>query len=380
MIIPLYDRSRVTKDWSCHRSRYWQYEYDGRGIVPSTSRTALFYGLTFHDCLSEIATLHRDGAFIDIKAIAKRGHDQIFQAMMDASQGGEEAEFKAREQGTLIQGIVLGFYKHVWPRLMAEYPIIIFIEEELTYEHDGLMFMAKPDLILSNGEDTVYVEYKSTSYRNDDWVNQWDTAIQLHSTVKAVEQSKGVIVDKVIIQGLYKGSARYGRQNSPFCYAYRRKGQAPFTEDQVSYTYKAGWPAAPVWELEGGIEKWVEEMPLEVLQAQFPQTPPIVINDAMVSRFFAQTSAREWEIFNTINHPIGGVFDQEDLDSHFPQNFDTCHEVYGGDCEYIRLCHGNADDPLSQGFERREAHHLPEKERHDLEDAQEDLSSLEPYA
>lgn len=353
--IYLYDRSRVTTDWTCPRKRYWQYEWEGTGIVKASTSLELFTGTTIHDALALIAKFQKEGIAIDIDMIAQTAHDQMYNSLSQSMSGEVGGDEFAKEQAALIEGMLRGFYKQVWPRLMSQYPEILFIEEEMVYEHDGLIFMSKPDLVLKNGDDVVYVEYKTTKSKKEEWVNSWDTAVQLHSTVRAIKATTGVDVGSVIVQGLYKGYESYGKQSSPFCYAYRRNGNPPFTETETVYEYRAGFKRVPTWELEGGVKAWVEGMPDDVLGNQFLQTPPIFINEELVDSFFKQRAARE--------HEIASFFGNEDEDRIFPQKFDQCRPGYGRPCEYIKLCHGVSEDPLSQGFERRQPHHQLELER-----------------
>lgn len=351
----VYDRSRVTTDWRCPRLRFLQYDLEGKGIVPSHQHLELFLGTQIHDGLSAIA--HG----VDIDAICQAAVDQVMESLLDATNGEVNGEIFAHEQSSLVEGLLRGFYKHTWPRLMETYPKILFIEEEMKYEHNGLVFMSRPDLVLEGPDGPVYIEYKSTGSKKEEWINSWETAIQLHSTVKAIEHTKGIKCVGAIVQGLYKGWVAYGKQTSPMCYAYLRKGNPPFTKDEVSYEYKAGLKKYPTWELEGGVKRWVEEMPDTVLQDQFPQTPMIFIKDDMVERFFNQRDIREHEIKLAKQILEAHKEDKEAstglLDAAFPQRFDQCTPSFGKPCQMKRICHGGVENPLENGFEFRVPHH-----------------------
>lgn len=362
----LYDRSRVTCDWSCPRKRYWQYQFKGKGVVSDNLSLELFMGSSIHDALAGIAS---GGGIDDLATAAQKS---VFTTLMGASKG--EAEYEALtfadEQSALVEGMVRGFYRQVWPRLMASYPIILFVEEEMTYEHDGMVFMSKPDLVLQSNEGrTVYVEYKSTSSKKDSWVNSWNTAVQLHSTIRAVEATKGVKVDEVLVQGLYKGYESYNKQNSPFCYAYHRYGNPPFSPAETLYEYKAGYKRIPTWELEGGVRKWVEEMPNHILQDQFPCSPPIYIKEDLVDAFFRQRAFREAEIRLAMQmlEVADGEAKEDILNVTFPQKFEQCTPYFGRPCSYSQLCFGSVEDPLQQGYMWREPHHALEMEEQNAE-------------
>lgn len=350
--LKLYDRSRVTTDWTCPRKRFWNYEYKGKGIVENNTSFNLYFGTILHDGLSAIAR------GFDIEEISKLAYESILQTLTENSTGAEEEVNYAFEQATLIEGMLRGFYKSVWPRIQDEFPIILCIEEEMRYDHDGLTFMSKPDLVVADRNDNVtYIEYKSTSSKSEGWVNGWSTAVQLHSTIKAVKATRDLDVSQVLVQGLYKGTNSYGKQSSPFCYGYFRKGQPPFSTDQIEYQYKAGFKRVPVWEMAGGIKSWLEGMPDEVLSEQFPQVPPIFINEEMINTFFVQRSFREAEI-NMATQMIGTSIEMDGvMDVAFPQKFDSCSSYYGRNCEYMRICFGGVTDPLNEGYEVREPHH-----------------------
>jgi len=364
--LKVYDRSRVTTDWDCPRKRFWQYEYQGKGIVSTHTSLELFLGTTVHDALAAIAVSQsRDGG-VDIDTIATAARQQMLDNLLPSVSVDPEGFNFAWEQATLAEGLVRGFYKQVWPSLMTQYPQIVSIEEEMVYNHDGLTFMSKPDLVVGDESgEFYYVEYKTTSSKKEGWVNSWDTAIQLHSTIKAIETTKGVKVNNVIVQGLYKGYESYGKQNSPFCYAYKRNGNPPFSQDEVRYDYKAGFKKYPVWEMAGGCKKWVDEMSQDILVDQFPQTAPIFVNEDMVDSFFRQRAFREKEIKQAMKDLYSddeSLIDltHEIVDAAFPQRFDKCIPSFGRPCAYRMLCHGVVHNPLEQGFVYREPHHSPE--------------------
>ena len=361
----LYDRSRVTCDWRCERMRFYQYEWNGRGIVTSNTYLELYLGTLVHDGLAAIAHQHETGA-VDIDAVADSARDQMVKSLLAQTSGEVEDLNFANEQGALVEGLLRGFYRHVWPRLMAQYPKILMIEQELIYNHDGLTFMVKPDLVLEDAEGSVwYIEFKSTSSKNEGWVEGWATAVQLHSSLRAIQAALGRPVTGVIVQGLYKGYISYNKQNSPFCYAYQRKGTPPFSKDETSYEYKAGFKRYPTWEMPGGVKAWVEGMPEDVLANQFPQTPPIFVKDHLLDAFFRQRAVREGEIESSVELLEGADEDYRKhiLDATFPQKFDQCHPYFGKACAYLRLCHSDVPDPLTSGFQYRVPHHLPELEQ-----------------
>lgn len=364
-----YSRSAVTTDWKCPRQRWWQYEASGRGIVTDATQLELFLGTVTHDGLAAIA--HE----VDIDSIACQAVAQVKEMLLANAVGEKDADYFACEQAALVEGMLRGFHRHTWPILMKQYPTVVKIEEEMVYEHAGphgekLVFMAKPDLILRDAAgDCHYLEYKTTSSTKDQWINSWSTAVQLHSSIRAVEATIGEKIATVIVQGLAKGYVSYEKQNSPWCYMYHKSAQPPFTKDVWSYDYKPGLKKYPTWLREGGVKKVVEEMPVDMLAMQFPQVPPIMINDHLIDAFFRQRAVREVaikEAATLINSASTSTkAKQELLDTHFGQAWEVCNPGWGRGCAYRRICHGAVDDPLTNGFLLRVSHHTPERELHE---------------
>lgn len=365
--LTLYDRSRVTTDWQCPRKRYLAYEYNGKGLASGNTSLELFMGTTLHDGLAAIATQQVAG-HVDINAIANLAREQMLTALLQETTGVEEEYTFAHEQACLVEGLLRGFYKHTWPQLMHQYPRIVHIEGEMTYSHDGLTFMSRPDLVVADADgNLVYIEYKSTSSKKENWVNSWQTAVQLHSTIRAIRETTGEEVQRVIVQGLYKGYESYGKQTSPMCYAYRRQGNPPFSDSATRYDYAPGFKRYPVWELPGGVAAWVESMPEDILASQFPQCPPIFVNEELIDSFFTQRSFRENEI-KIARDMLQNVDDQDVRDGvlnvAFPQRYDQCHPYFGKACQFVRICHGHVVDPIADGaFQYREPHHDLEVEQ-----------------
>jgi len=366
--IKLYSKSSVERDWKCPRSYYWAYEYDGKGIQSQSYGLELMLGSAIHDALAVLALKTKAGEAIDIDLIATTAYQQVFDSLPKPEDSTPldltKVEF-AKEQATLIEGLIRGFYKHVWPKLMAKYRIAS-VELPTIHRHGrNLGMVAKPDLILQDqGDDSLwYYEYKTTSSKKDEWIKSWEYAIQLHSSIRAVEQTTGNSIDGVIIQGLYKGYRSYDKQGSPFCYAYKKNGNPPFTKDQIAYEYKSGFFRVPTWELEGGVKGWVESMPSNVLADQFPQTAPIFVNDFLIDAFFKQQELRQRDIVAVSEYLRGGEGTpegiQEAINDVFPQRFDQCRPSFGYECPYLKLCHSNAgENPLENGFVYRTLDHM----------------------
>lgn len=372
--VHLFDRSRITTDWSCPRKRFLAYEAEGKGYASAYTGLELHMGTVLHDALARIAQDFQEsgGDRVDIDLIATTARQQMVNALLDATAGeiDDDARTFAHEQACLVEGLLRGFHRHVWPRMMEAFPRIVCIEQEMYYvpdERGDLKFMSRPDLVLEDNEGLLwYVEYKSTANKKAGWINSWQTAVQLHSGIKAIEQTLKRDVAGVIVQGLYKGYESYGRQNSPFCYAFVKNAQPPFILEKVQYEYAAGFQRQPVWTRPGGVAAWVAGMSEEMLADQFPQAPPIFVNHAIVDRFFEQVMYRERTIAATCEALANPEYASEHLallDRHFPQRFDQCRTIWGRGCQFMKICHGGVTDPLTEGFVYREPHHQAEVEQ-----------------
>ena len=349
----LYSRSAVTEDWRCPRARFWRYEYLNRGIVADGTSLELFLGTAVHDAIAAIA--HG----VELEKICQAATTQVKATLLNDIEGDVDAEHYAEEQAALVEGLIRGFHRQVWPKIIVEHEIVA-IEQEYTFGHDGLTFMSKPDLITRHRTtgDLVYWEWKTTSTTKEQWINSWSTAVQLHSSVRAVEQTLGEKVTQVMVVGMSKGYSSYGKQQSVFCYANHKAGEPPFTKDLWSYEYRAGLRKYPVWQRAGGVKRWVEEMPEDILMQQFPRIPPIFINDELIDTFFRQRAEREHQIRATRNLDLN---DPAVMDSVFPQHFEACNPGWGRGCSFRQICHGPKKDPLEMGFQLRHSHHALEE-------------------
>lgn len=354
-----YSRSAVTTDWNCARKRYWNYEYAGKGLTPNQTFLELHLGTTVHDGLAAIA------GGVGIDAIIDAARNQFVPLLLQEHPNIEEESF-AEEQMALVEGMLRGFHKHTWPLLQQQFPQVVCIEREFVYEHDSpigpLKFLSKPDLIVRDKEGCLhYIEYKTTSSTKEQWMNSWSTAVQLHSSILTVEAELGEEVMSVIVQGINKGYASYGKQNSPFCYIYHKPAEPPFKKAEWAYEYRYGLKKYPTWQMDGGVKKVVEGMPTEILSQQFPQVPPIFINRDLVEAFFRQRALREADIkqigLTLTDERLDPDFRTSLLDRTFPQNFEACMQGWGKPCNYKNLCHGNVSNPLEAGYVMRESHH-----------------------
>jgi hypothetical protein len=357
----LFDRSRVTTDWKCRRRRYLNYEHNGTGIVSGAAAYELFFGTVIHDGLATGAEFHQRNGEVPVDDIALAGYTQVHDTLMEQL---GDAEY-AIEQAWLASGLLRGFFNYQWPKLLELYPEIVVIEQELVAGD----FMHKPDLIVRSPEGTLlYIEYKTTSSINDKWKDSWVTNPQLHSYLRGIREATGLEVAAAVVVGLYKGyhDARQGKQNSPFCYAYFRPGNPPFTGVDVAYKWKAGYKKLPVWENDIAPADWVDNMPEEVLAEQFMMLPPIYLNEHIADTFFRQARLREQDIQTgliMLREMAGNEEEKRNImDIFFQQNLEGCRPGWGSSCPYASICIDGVS-PDDARWQPRQPHHTPEAEQ-----------------
>ena len=369
-VVFYHSRPRARADWRCPRSRYYAYDFDG-GIQKDNLTLDLFLGTCLHDGIAAIATQHRDLGKVDIDKIGDSLRGLVFTTITDYAKEttgsvSEDTRILANEKATLVEGLIRGFYRVRWPQLIAQYPTILAIEAATIYPHDvnghsvdldnlpALIFIynSRPDLVLQGDLGTIYIEVKSTGSKKAEWIESWQTDIQVHATLRGIEFTLGEQPLGTIVQGLYKGSEYYGKFSSALVYGYVRRGNPPFTKSDYSAEYKYGMVKFPVWDYPGGSKAWIAQMSPEVLAEQFPQTPLIFPNEELIEGFFRQRAQREMTVREAVEHlEQFSSNKQAILDVHFPQNFDACTPAWGHGCDFVKICHGPAqNDPVGSGL------------------------------
>jgi len=341
------DRTRIEADWTCPRRRYWLTEFEGTGVVPTQQAPALRFGILIHQGL-EVLTSTDDWA-------AAVGH------MLQQ----EEWQAASQEEQWLAEALVMGFALTVWPRWRRTYERIA-VEQELEMEHDGVLYMVRPDVLLRDKQtgDIWYPDFKTFS---GGWQNRkWMHALQQHLTVLACEKAVGQTITGAWVQGLNKGYRRNQKLYHTLVYGYRKHGAPGLYDTQYLAKRKPGFERFPAAEYENtvsggrGIAAWIHhllQVDPQIVRDCFPATQPIFLNRAMMTSFLEQRTRREKEIAAAT-----------DL-TPFPQNFSAC-EPYYGTCPYLECCWepNTGKDPIGSGlYVERHPHHAAElqlKEAH----------------
>jgi hypothetical protein len=357
MNLVVVDRTRIEADWKCPRKRYWLTEYKGHGIVPARAAPALNLGIVVHEGL-EVLT-DQDGGI---------------QAACEYIEQLEAWPLLTTEQQQLCRSLLWGFGKVVWPDWLQHFDKVA-VEQELEMEHQGVVYMMRPDLLLREKTtgDLWYPDFKTYAAA---WGNRkWMHALQQQLTVLACEKATGERMAGAWVQGLYKGSMRNGKLYHPLMYGYRKHGSPGLYPTQYSIKRKPGFERFPTTEFQGtaaipttGIEGWIEWLNVtdsSVVAGCFPRTQPIFVNHEMMQDFLRQRGEREKIIASFAERVREGVCtEQEGLDSIFPQNFSECEAQWGA-CPYLECCWNKQvrKDPVRSGmYTSRVPHHKMERD------------------
>lgn len=337
-------------DWRCQRERYWLTEYTDpqqplrRGIVPVKDAFDLQFGSAFADGIATLTT-----SSLPVKEVIN-----VVAASILTNYG--------QESYNLLVGLLYGATIHVLPRIMREYDVL-GVESEQYYTWKGRhMFMSRPDLVLRRRADnTVWVpDWKTTKWKDPEWLLQWQYAIQLHLQAAAVQQTNpSWDVQGSIVFGAYKGyldEYRHERK-SPYTYIFHNTPGLQGLAKTYTPKYVAGWPriSASMYP-DGGLYKWVERMALDypaVLAEQYPTSQPIMLNTAMVEQVADERMYR-----NALIHTWRDHRESIPMAQAFPHTTSACKR-----CNYKEACWapGITQDPLASGL------YVPRTPNHELE-------------
>ena len=328
------DHSRTVTDQTCPTARYWEYEYQGRGLAPIEKDIALSFGST----IAEAAQAIREGE-----------PTRLYHGGLPWS--------------ALYMGLTEAYRTRIWPKWQEQYALVATeVECELLLSPD-VTYQARPDAIVKRLSDETYwyIQDKTSSLSPENFSNGWDKLAELHATAKAIEHSLGLKISGAYVQGWYKGYQKTGTLYSPLAYCWLKPGQPGVGKPQPSFEYRPGWPRVPITELD--VAAWVKSLPEPVIQQQFPVTAPILIRRDLADRYLGQVLRRELDI----KLMLGDVkMTEEEKRLKFPQHFSHCDEFskYRRPCTFRDCCWAPSvqrDPIVSQMFVWREGHHAGER-------------------
>lgn len=349
-----FSHSRAENDSYCKRKRYLGSEWGGTGLEPIQGGWDLIFGNIVHK-------------YLDLQAQGVGFNYSAPRIEVVERATGILSETLTKDYATLAEGLLRGFIKTIWPQWLKEFNVVETEKLRSWEVEEGHIFRFKQDILLqakSTGV-LVYPDYKTTSSDSPQWIASWTKSPQLHSSAYALKQGYGLDINHMFAQGFYKGykDKKTGHLSSIFSRGWVNR-EFPMSPS-YSYTYKAykGWEPFYTFDEFDSLENWVNNMPTEILAAQFPRTAPIYPRVEIAETYFRQQMYREKEVELSLTNlsTISEWRDQQSairdiLDKYFPQDFHKCTPPYGFDCEFKDLCwipYIEAD-PLGSGlFKKR---------------------------
>lgn len=383
----LLDRSRVVDGRGyCQRARALGYHLgpNGYGITLKATRLPLMTGIAAHEGVAPILAWCRDHDDLIVQglqaAVVQDGEPFLpvpREVVRAAVAGAQAAYWKVvevrgfaylddlttqevtREQNYLIEGLIWAWCLEVLPEILTR-GRVVEVEHDDTYvfgctcglgdgvlskadhearECQGLGLMCRPDFIVETRLtlELEYHEFKTTAMDSVTFRDKWEVMIQMFAATLDAERRLGKHVQSIYIHGLIKGKreGEYNyesgkkdgayRQQSIFCYGYRKPANPPMEQEEWSAQYEyvgedgknhrlgKAWRKTGVWELPESLlpagmtrgEFWASWMPGEVRRKQLVLIGPLTRQTQMVEHFLAEAVGEEarwqeglWELYD----------------------------------------------------------------------------------
>jgi hypothetical protein len=411
------DRSRALRYQQCPRSRWWEYEYGGRGLRRARLNIPLTVGTWVHEGVGRLLNDARRGEAGNVQAAISQALDgytgQVSSRGFDL-EANEDVAFVVSEQAALIEALIRLW--HLRSTTLQQFTVLeVEREDQLplatrTFGKE-LVWQARADALLreKDGEDLYVFSLKTAARWDDRQQSSNEHDMQGLSEAAAIEARLGRKIFGVRMEYLLKGERRKDdvtgayRQSNPLIRGYRRPAGAGVTEDSWEYAHSwyyncsephqvrkskwcptgecpggrrhslgGNWESFNVWD-EMGIADWIEMLnagiiqPIagDVLDRQLVSPLPYFRDQIQMDDWREQVRAQEERV------SMAAKLCREELDDprgslniYFPQHSRSCD--YPVKCDYQELCFG-ADhirrNPLMSGYDWREPHHAPELEQ-----------------
>jgi len=399
-------RSRSEKFQHCARAGYWNYLYNGRGIVPVGASVPLTTGIVVHEAVANIIqhwkahdiSISNDmledlGVFTALERYDALTKDRPYQK---ESGEGDYQEYVWNEQRALSEALVRLFCRIILPMWRERYEVVM-VEKEMSARLKGdIILESRIDSILKEKSDgDIYiVSLKTAASLDDRLIESYNRDLQgLTETIMAEKHLKQKIMGVlmcVLLKGrryqrvrgsgkweqyspLIKGWQRW--DNTEFSYAHSYEYSNPSTPSGKSRLGK-GWGPFDVWEKDFGVKGWIdmimagEIQPEEdILTRQVYCPAPFFRNSQELKSSLIQIMTQENQIAianRGLDVSIANLGIREALDYRFVQTKKSCD--WPSRCEYQDVCYTDAvmEDPIGSGlYEWRVPHH--DREREEIE-------------
>jgi hypothetical protein len=237
----------------------------------------------------------------------------------------------------------------------------IHVEKELILDRSPLWVQVTPDRLMRRKDDPTfmkYMEYKSSISASKKWLDSWRFQIQLHTSLKAVQEELGESIRYAQVVGLMKGSYSNSdnRLTHPYVWGYYNESTKEWTHSYEK-ARSASWSPMPVWEYPGGVVDWVLRAGADTAANIFPSTAPIFLDERMLEQWITRRKARAQQV-EMVKEVC--LKDEKLRSIYFEPRTSKCRPAFGDACPYVPLCWNaeRAKAPFATGdFVKRTPHH-----------------------
>lgn len=305
---------------SCERRYYYGYLYQGTGVATPTPDENLCIGLALHKAME---AFFKD---CDEEACVSQLTDEWNQATADAAKvavESQDAKLLALlpEWRALAEGMFRGWVRSQSSKFLATFEPIEVEEENQVPLADGLILQTRSDLVVrSRITGNLYVINWKTTGSKSGFFESYNRNIQMWTEALAVEQ-KYQEPTSVLPIGFYKGTKKQGSYSSPLIWGYEKNGvwQAKYPGWNTGFRKVAMWRKEE-YELPmgtSGLKEWIDWLPIELLEEQYIETPPIQKDEKVVRDWIRQVVQRERDLMHMLEPSVP----EADRELYFFQRF-----------------------------------------------------------
>jgi len=261
----------------------------------------------------------------------------------------------------LAEGMAMAWIRYRMPYFKSNYQVVAVEREWEVQLGDEVIFMARPDIVLKDElGDYHAMEFKTTGFIRDDWLNAWRYDLQLNGHFVAVDAGYGPC-ESVMLEFLYKGRKYKGVYQSPLIQGYKQMDPvtAEWMYDWDYSRCRKGWIKFNVWEETfadkpshmSNIEYWVFHVLDNATVAQQLTTRRFFRVEGEVDEWIKSTYKQESALVNILTQP-------EEWPAH--KSKDCAYNKYYRACTYKDICFGPLSLDNYDGFTYRDPHHPAE--------------------
>jgi hypothetical protein len=322
-------RSALETLFECEYKRYFNYEYDKKGIVSTRALFDTDLGIALHDGLYETLLSEGDYSYLD------------------------KADLSV-EDNTLIHGHLLTFKKDILPLLLDQYDVVSLEQEwSLPIPETDLHLALRMDAIMRHKEtgQLEIIDWKSKKALG--WIKdaQYKFNLQTALYTWALEEKTGEDTRGITYFIFEKGEVKLDRskafehriRHSPYCYGWKSQHGAY----QSKWSGK-GWEKVATWK-EMPIEKWTYSIMDEKDRKDTFLVLPNLSIDKSVRKIMIDNAVQKEVLYRkSVAHGSPALLFR---------NHQACNK-FGVEyqCPYFGMCWYN-NSPTKEEFTERVDHH-----------------------